>query len=324
MESKILFISNRNILTTCGELRLIKNRAETLYEVYGISTDFIALANSNRINSDQREQIEAGGSITTIRQDVNRPESIIKARNIVKKELSQRLCDNNYGAVVFSGSGMPSYAKHVKKINPKVKVYADVHGASEDIIELVKGASTKRQLLNRAIYQLDRKGLKDSVPYLDGYFVVTEALCEYVKQRFKPKPNASFYIAPCATINADDCYFDQYNEYRKFYRSKYEIGDNTTVFIYSGGVSTWQCIGETIKLYKRIKDEITDSKLLIFSHNKEAILKIAGDNSDIIVDSYRPEELTKALCSGDLAFMLRTDCVTNNVAFPNKLIVKGY
>ncbi len=39
---KILFITSRNIISTCGELRLIKNRANVLKEAYGYTTDFIA------------------------------------------------------------------------------------------------------------------------------------------------------------------------------------------------------------------------------------------------------------------------------------------
>lgn len=320
MNSRILFISNRNIITTCGELRLIKNRAETFYSVYGIPTDFIALANSKRINAKQKETIKAGGNLVVIRQDANNLGSVFAARNRIKKEIENRINTTQYSAVICSGSGMPLYAKHIKKINSKIKVFADVHGASEDIIELVKDGPIKRKMFNRAIYILDKHGLKSSSEYVDGYFVVTEALKGYVKQNFKPKVDAKFYIAPCATVNVDDDYFANYEEYRKVYRAKYNLKETTKVFIYSGGVSSWQCIEETISLYKRIKKEITDSKLLVFSHNRDDIMRIAGNDPDIIIDSYRPDELTKALCAGDLAFMLRTDCVTNNVAFPNKFL----
>lgn len=320
MEPRILFVSNRNILTTCGELRLIKNRAETLYTVYGITTDFIALSNSKRIDSEQKEKIEAGGSVYIIRQDANIPGTIIQARKELKNELSNRLDSGRYCAVIFSGSGMPIYSKYVKSIDPTVKVLADVHGASEDIVELVKEAPMKRRLFNRIIYMLDKHGLKASISYVDGYFVVTEALREYVKINFKTKSNAKYYIAPCATNNVDNDYFEKYYNYRMTYRAKYGLDDSTKVFIYSGGVSSWQCIEETISIYREIKKVITNSKLLVFSHNIEAINRIANNDQDIIVDSYRPNELTKALCSGDFAFMLRTDCVTNNVAFPNKYL----
>ena len=232
MNSRILFISNRNIITTCGELRLIKNRAETLYSAYGIPTDFIALANSKRINAKQKETINAGGSMAVIRQDANNPASLFTARSELKKETEKRIKAAKYSVVILSGSGMPSYAKFIKSIDPKVKAFADVHGASEDIVELVKDRSAKRRLFNRAVYMLDRYGLKSSSAYLDGYFVVTEALRDYVRNNFKPKAEAIFYIAPCATVNVDDGYFANHEEFRKAYRAKYGLKESTKVFIY--------------------------------------------------------------------------------------------
>lgn len=320
MKQKILFVTNRNILTTCGELRLIKNRAETLFSEYEIPTDFIVLANSKRKNSEQKETINSGGNITIIRQDVNNLISIISAKIELRMELQKRMQSGDYSLIIFSGVGMPSYAKLVKRNSPTTKVFADVHGASEDIIELVKDCPMKRKVFNRIVYLLDKHGIKSSVLYLDGYFVVTEALKDYLRQNYKINSKAEFYIAPCATVKTDEGYFKKYEEYRRTYRAKYNIEDLTKVFIYSGGVSSWQCIEETISLYKKIKEKIIDSRLLLFSHNIDSVLKLVGDDKDIIVDMYRPEELTKALCAGDFAFMLRTDCITNNVAFPNKFL----
>ena len=58
---RLLMITSRNILTSCGELRLIKNRAEYLYKDYNVATDFITFGISSRLKSKRREKIEAGG-----------------------------------------------------------------------------------------------------------------------------------------------------------------------------------------------------------------------------------------------------------------------
>ena len=75
-------------------------------------------------------------------------------------------------------------------------------------------------------------------------------------------------------------------------------------------------------LYLQISKQIDcKTRLLIFSHNIDAIRKLLNDeDKNIITDSYSAEELQKALNAGDFAFMLRHDCVTNNVAFPNKFL----
>ena len=320
MEKKILFVSNRNIITTCGELRLIKNRAEALSAIYGIKTDFLAISSLKRINSDKKEKINAGGNLDVIVRNIMNPFSVLKANISLRNEIKKRIKSDNYCAVVFSGSGLQVYAKYIKSLNNNIKIIADIHGSSEDIIELVKESSVIKRVINTIIYRLDIYGLKHSVKYLDGYFVVTEALKEYIIKRYKVSQNSHFFIVPCSTTQIGDFNYDKIEEYRKFYRKKYNLNDSTKVFVYSGGVSVWQCINETIDLYCMIKDKLPNTKFLIFSHKKEEIKRILKNTEDIIIDSYPQDELLKALCVGDFSFMLRSNCITNNVAFPNKYL----
>lgn len=320
MKQRLLLITNRNILTTCGELRLIKNRAEILYEKYKIATDFIALAKPERINSNAKEQINAGGMLFPIKQDIHNPMSVLEANIKLKAKIKDCLRNDTYNAVVLSGAGMQFYSKLVKSINPSILVYLDVHGACEDNIEVTREASFLSRLIHRLIYFADTCGLKKSADYVDGYFVVTKALSKYLQHNYNIAKNSKFYVVPCATINTGENFFENYEIYRDTYRSKYEIQKNEKVFIYSGGTSSWQCIEETIALFRKIKEAGVAAKLLVFSHDEEKIKKLVGSDQDIIIDSYRPEELAKALCAGDFAFLLRKDCVTNNVAFPNKYL----
>ena len=87
MTQRILFITNRNIVTTCGELRLIKNRAEVLFSQYGVVTDFLALTRSERMDAECKEVINAGGSLSIIKQDAKKPVSILWARRQLKNEI---------------------------------------------------------------------------------------------------------------------------------------------------------------------------------------------------------------------------------------------
>ena len=130
----------------------------------------------------------------------------------------------------------------------------------------------------------------------------------------------SFFRIPCATTTTP-LSIDEYNENRKKYREKYNIANNEVVFIYSGGVSSWQCIEETIALYKGIASKSkTSMRLLVFSHMRETIEKIVRNDKSIIIDSYQPDELEKALCAGDYAFLIRRKSIINEVAFPNKYL----
>lgn len=314
---KLLMITSRNILTSCGELRLIKNRAEHLFNDYNISTDFITFGTLNRINSERREKINAGGKIQIIPVL-----SMTIVPIIIKKALKyiENSCNtNHYAGIILSGVGTLRLARIIKK-KISIDIYCDVHGALEDTYELAKTGPLIKRLRFLTIHKYEKYSFEKYAKNVDGYLVVTDALGDYLKNRFILKKNVKFFIIPCATssirIEKPD-----YISFREKYRKKYNIDNDTKVFIYSGGVSTWQCIEETVQLYKELDGKLNmKTKLLMFSHNIETLKKIIGESQNIEFDSYYPEELERALCAGDFAFLLRKDCVTNNVAFPNKYL----
>ncbi len=312
MKNKILFVTSRNILTTSGELRLIKNRMESIYKYNGIATDFLVLQKRDRINSSKRETISAGGNIDTIELKKLFGSSMRK----LKKEVIKRMETNEYSAVVFSGFLMIGLSKYVKKYN--VKIGIDIHGASEDILYFASNNGFLSRLKAKLVFKIDNKLSKKYFKYADFSFVVTRDLQQYVIDRFRPSKHIKFFVAPCAT-NEDILHEEFYLENREIYRNKYSIDKDDIVFIYSGGVSKWQCIDETIELVNKLSLVIKNAKFLFFSHNVD-YLKSKINSPNIIIDSYGPDELEKALCAGDYAFLIRNDSITNNVAFPNKYL----
>lgn len=315
---KILFVTDRNILTTSGELRLIRNRAESLLNESGIITDFIVFAKKSRIEN-RNEDINAGGSLEAKEISLSKPLAAIKAYFDVRKEISSRIKTNEYRAVVLSGPIMISYAKKIKN-GLHIPVLADIHGSFEDMVAFGKNSSIAKRAALYAAYYLEKILLSKNTKYTDGFFVVTDALEEYIKENYKPHSDTKFFIIPCATDT--QCFIpSEHTDDRRRYREKYGIGDDEIVFIYSGGVSSWQCVDKTIELYKRIADSLKNkSRMLVFSHRKEEIQIIAGDDSRIQIDSFPPEELVHVLHAGDFAFLLRENNITNNVAFPNKYL----
>ena len=315
---KLLFVTNRNILTTSGELRLIKNRAEALYNENGIVTDFLVLSKKERIKN-KTETILAGGSTSTYEVSMDHPMISMSSHRAVIREIKNRLANKDYGAVVLSGFAMPSYAKQIKR-DCNIPILLDIHGAAEDMLELAKTSGRLKGTAFRIFYHMDKTITKKSIQYIDGLFVVTEALREYFKVKYPVKQECPFFIIPCAT---DGIRFNQeeYLEDRKKYRDKYHIDNDEIVFIYSGGISPWQCVSETVELYKKIANGVNKkTRMLVFSHNRDAIASMAAGDVRIQIDSYSPEELVHALHVGDFAFLLRTNCITNNVAFPNKYL----
>ncbi|SES79031.1 glycosyltransferase family protein [[Clostridium] polysaccharolyticum] len=316
---RILFVTDKNVLTTSGELRLIKNRAEVLYQKYGVSTDFLALQKAGRIHSDAREKIQAGGSMKIIPYSLKNPIKAMVAFASMKKSVAKELEKGEYWAVVYSGIGMSRVTKAIKK---KFGIFSivDMHGSQEDIIEAGRNGTFLRRMFLQFLYRFDVSCLKNAFPYMDGCFAVTEALEMYIRKKYPVNSQIAFYHVPCATMSYAPSE-KEYESNREKYRLKYGIKEDEIVFIYSGGVSSWQCIEETIELYRKIEKQIKrKTRMLIFSHNIKEINKLITSEDSIITDSYTADELKKALNAGDYAFMLRKDCVTNNVAFPNKFL----
>lgn len=314
---KILFVTNRNILTTCGELRLIKNRAEALYNIYSVTTDFIVLSSESRIRATNREKISAGGSLEVF--PISRTNFLKSVKEFIHLQtfVIQKAIHEKYDSIVLSGLLMSIMAKRLKRTG--ISVVLDIHGALEDTRVAVSDSGFVKKNIFNILYILESMTLNRAFNYASGCFVVTKALKKYLIERFPAAKNTKFYTVPCST-SSSEMNSEDYSIYREEYRKKYGI-TNEKVFIYSGGTSVWQCVEETIELYKNLCGKLKQpSKLLIFSHDIENIRAMIGEEKNIILDSYQPIELEKALCAADIAFLLRKKCPTNRVAFPNKFL----
>ena len=305
---KILFITNRNIANTCGELRLIKNRAISLYEQFGIVTDFLLFTNKK---ITKPEPIGVESSLYRVKYNQFNPFSIIFNSCKLKKQIKKMIKENGYSSVIISGSLVFQLVNYVKKINPNATVIADVHGAAEELIEY---SSKRGKILRKILYKKFKRNEK-SLSKFDYIMAVSEGLQEYLVK--EDKITCPVIKIPCAvkreTLNKDDILKKRISA-----RQKYNIQPNEKLFIYSGGVSPWQCLEQTVEIFNDIIKEIPNSKLLILSGDKNYISKFKSKN--VLVDSLSPNEVDSVLPAGDFAFLLREKTVTNLVAYPNKFL----
>ena len=313
MTSKILFITNRNIINTCGELRLIKNRAETLYKNFGIPTDFVVYTSKNMMHP---ESIKAGGSLFVnqfIQFDlVNR--ALVFHR--MKVDLLRILRDENYHYVILSGALVLPLLAQLKSVRDDVVFIADCHGAFEELIEF-SAKSKAETMLRHLLYHKCKENETRYLKHFDHILAVSEALKDYLVSNYNI-PASRVHVVPCAiehiNIERENLLLS-----RAHARQKYEIEDDELLFLYSGGTSKWQCIAETVDIYRQIEKKIMRKcKLLLLSGDREYISKFAAP--DIICDSLRADHVAATLPAGDFAFLLRDHYVTNEVAYPNKFI----
>lgn len=313
---KILFLTTRNIVTTCGELRLIKNRAKTLYEEYGYKTDFLALV--TRKDKSKIEPMGFDSSLKYFEYTIKNPLGYIKAKKAFVTEIKDKLANENYDLVVISGGLAFGYIKLVKKLCPNLRVFADIHGASaEELIEFKPNGLVKK-LRAKLLIALFDYNEKKYLPLYDDYFAVSKGLEEYLYKKYKITGNT--HIVPCAAA-VDEIDVDFIQKSRLRARKKYGVKDDEILFIYSGGVSPWQCISQTVEIFNQIKqaDMHNKCKLLILSGNLDYIKKYEKAGV-IMVDTLPATLVPSTIPAADYAFLLREDYITNNVAYPNKFL----
>jgi len=317
---KVLFITNRNALTTCGALRLIKNRAEALFNDYGIATDFIIFQKASRINSPSREFINAGGDSYVVGYSKS---SYLKSLKILKNTITEKISGTDYKAIFISQVALFIDVKEIKKQTTS-PILMDFHGAPNDVYGSVKKTSIIKYISRRLLTIYYMGCLRYYFKNVDGCLVVSNGLEDYFRKKFNPKENFLFFRVPCSLSTELDKF--NYLKYREDYRKDFGADENDIVFVYSGGIEPWQCVAETMSLYKKIEAAFGHrTKLCVFSYEIDKARELAGDDC-YIFRSYKSEELEKALCACDYAFLLRKDITTNHVAFPNKFLeyIKSY
>jgi glycosyltransferase involved in cell wall biosynthesis len=256
----------------------------------------------------------ATGSFKMVNYSVS---NFIAKLRLFKAYIRQQLTQNDYDTVIISGNLVFPLISIVKKTKPNIPVIADIHGTIDELIEF-KGKNLRTNLLRNMFYRYAVFVGKKELPKFDGYFAVSTALKRHVQDKFNVTSD-NFFIIPCGTnINCIDVNLSAEN--RAKYRQRYGISDDETVFIYSGGVSPWQCIEESVNLYDKIKStgKFGKTRLCIFSGQLSAIEHFK--RKDIIVGSLSSNEVAGVLNMGDFAFMLRGDYMTNRVAYPNKFL----
>jgi glycosyltransferase involved in cell wall biosynthesis len=104
-------------------------------------------------------------------------------------------------------------------------------------------------------------------------------------------------------------------------QARHRLGfDNRVVFLYLGIGAPWQCPAETIAFFKQIKRRLPPAFLWILTPDMEIFKPLLVD---VAPDDHRLEycphdELADRIQAGDFGFLLRKQCLINQVASPVK------
>ena len=310
---KVLFITSRNIISTCGELRLIKNRTNALLSYYGVETDFLVCRKkASGTNETPGENFE----LQAFTYNSKNLLGILKQWRRLYKAASERLEKEEYNAIIFSGYCPQFVISGLTKKYSDIMVIADFHGTYEELLEFSKADSIKG-IIKKVAYPVLKRSEAREYGLSKGCFVASNALKDYLIEAYGEQSKMFFAVLCANNIALIDK--SQYTENRRKYRGKYNISEDTILLVYSGGVSPWQCIEQSVNTFKQLQTKSKKKlKLLILTSKLDGVKKYQNDN--IVIDSVLPNIVDQVLCAGDVAFMLREDYITNNVAFPNKFL----
>ena len=102
-------------------------------------------------------------------------------------------------------------------------------------------------------------------------------------------------------------------------RQRLGVGDRV-VFLYLGIGAPWQCPAETVAFFKQIKRRLPSAYLWILTPDKEIFKPLLADiaPNDHRLEYCAHHELANRIQAADFGFLLRKQCLINQVASPVK------
>lgn len=188
----------------------------------------------------------------------------------------------------------------VKLVNPKTKIITWFQGLGGE--EALLTRNSKR---DKAIWSVLEKF---AMKFSSFNIYVSDEMRSYYLERYRITDN-NYFIMPC--------FNKELNKSAFFYPKKYDIPS----FVYAGGLDKWQCIEQTLELYKKIEEKVPQASITLLTKEKqkasELIERYNIKNSTIKFVSL--DMLNEELERYKYGFLIRDDHIVNNVATPTKM-----
>lgn len=175
-----------------------------------------------------------------------------------------------------------------------------------------QGIAPEEYLLTRSnilVYWLKTAMEFLAVKFSTILFVVSNKMVENFKSKYRYY-RTNYLTMPCYNLNYIPGLAISIQERYKQPR-----------FVYAGNLATWQCVEETLQIFKRIKQSIPAASLtLLVKEQKQAIALIEKyEMKDVIIKYVSLKDLQNELTKYKYGFIIRDDTLVNNVATPTKM-----
>ena len=193
------------------------------------------------------------------------------------------------------------YAKKNKKY-----IYVNwFQGIGPEEYELLHNYTLKSKLGKFYLSYLEKKGLKKT----NLCFFVSKAMKDFYENKYKLNLENKSIVVPCYNKELDESSF--------LTQGKYE----NLSFVYAGALYGWQCIEESLQVFKKIYENNPAAQLTLLTGQKEQATDLIKKYNlkNVSVGFVKLEDLQDELAKYKYGFLLRKNDPINNVATPTKM-----
>jgi hypothetical protein len=203
----------------------------------------------------------------------------------------------------------------VLTINPKMFIKAWFHNRKQKQIFWFQGIVPEEQFMvfKKHISRVPRyiiHTLFEIIILMNAklLFFVSDAMQKHFIKKYNFYKGNNCFIMPCFNQKLNSVCFNslRYKEQN---------------FVYAGSLSEWQCIEETLLLFKAIKQHFPEASLTLLTKEKEKAFSLLKKHklSGVVVKYIPYQQLNDELQKYKFGFLIRKDIAINNVATPTKM-----
>lgn len=204
----------------------------------------------------------------------------------------------------------------IRLVSPKTRIITDFHSVQPE--EMIYNDPNMSKSLYKYYEKQDRQACKIS----DCIICQSDEM----RQHLISKYNADGGKIAVYKCGVNTKHFDiKTKEEKTALRSELGIAEKDIVFVYAGGITKWQKIEESLKVFKKYNVYNPNSKFLVLTGDSDKLKEILNNKEwntikdSVITTSVPYAEVPNYLNVADIAFLIRDNVVLNAVASPTKL-----
>lgn len=233
----------------------------------------------------------------------------------------RRFMANCHETVILHCRGVTAahYGLRLRAIHPQCRVVFDCRGITTAEMLHRHGVESPKDLPLRARrrYQKVEFYMREGVLRSDSIICVSKAMASYIYDKYDVDRNR-LSVIPCLVD-----YLAYINVPRQREEMRAQLGlSDLFVFVYCGGMASWQRVREIVRLYKKLCISGMRKHFLVLTtapRSFDNICKEEGLNDNqYTLMHVAQEHVPSYLGAGDMGFLLRDGSLVNRVASPVK------